>query len=110
MSSSGPPVSDEQRFVHEPGDAMEAEARLAVGGMLSIELRPAGGYRFSQIECSDPLVAEIVEISAEDEPVAQAVIVGRRAGTVTLRATTWFTGDRFGPPTRLWRMSLYVEP
>jgi hypothetical protein len=42
--------------------------------------------------------------------MARAEVVGRRSGSATLRAATWFTGDRFGPPTRLWQMTLDVEP
>ena len=103
-------MREPQAFVHRPGDDLAVEVRIAAGGRLTLELHPAGGYAFSPIESSDPLVAEVTDGSVGEDGLARAEIACHRGGSVTLRATTWFTGDRFGPPTRLWQMTLNIEP
>jgi hypothetical protein len=110
MPSDAPEAGEPRTFVHQPGDDLAVSLRIQTGGRLTLELRPAGGYAFSAIESSDPLVAEVTGGAVGDDGMARAEVVGRRGGSATLRAATWFTGDRFGPPTRLWQMTLDVEP
>lgn len=98
-----------RRFVHRPGDAWEAQSRLAVGQCLVLELHPAGGYRWSTVECSDPLVASVAG-SVDADGIARFTVSAHRPGAAVLSATTAHTGDRFGPQTRIWRLRLRVEP
>ena len=95
-------------FVHRPGDAWSAQRRLRVGSALRIELIPAGGYRWSDMESSDPQAADATGVVGADG-VLRAEVSARRAGVVMPSATTSHTGDRFGPPTRIWRMTLEIS-
>ena len=104
--NGGEPIG---RVVHRPGDAWEAQSRLAVGQRLVLELHPAGGYRWSAVECSDPLVASVAG-SVDAGGIARFTVSAHRPGSAVLSATTAHTGDRFGPPTRIWRLRLTVEP
>lgn len=103
--SGGEPV---RRFVHRPGDAWQAQSQIAVGLDLALELHPAGGYRWSAVECSDPLVASVAG-SVDAGGVARFTVSAHRPGIVVLSATTAHTGDRFGPQIRIWRLQLRVE-
>ena len=97
-----------RRFVHRPGDAWAVQAQMAVGRRLELELHPAGGYRWSAVECSDPNVASIAG-SVDAGGTARFTVSALQSGTVVLSATTAHTGDRFGPQTRIWRLQLRVE-
>jgi hypothetical protein len=94
-------------FVHRPEDPWSVQRRLRVGSSLEIELVPAGGYRWSDVQSSDAQAADVSGAVGEDG-VLRAVVSARRAAVVTLSATTSHTGDRFGPPTRIWRMTLEI--
>jgi hypothetical protein len=108
-SESSAGESRQPSFTHRPGDAWEAEAELRVGGTLALTLLPAGGYRWSTVESSDPASA-VVSGPVDDGGATHATVTALRAGEVILSATTSHTGDRFGPPTRRWRMTLLVVP
>ena len=99
----------ESLFVHSPGDSWEAERSLSVGDVLHLRLIRSGGYRWSAVASSDPHIATVVtEPSATADGNASATVSALQPGTATLTATTLHTGDRFGPPTRLWRMTLHI--
>jgi hypothetical protein len=101
-------AAGEASFVHRPGDPWSVRRRLRVGSSLEIELVPAGGYRWwSDVQSSDAQAAEVTGAVGEDG-VLRAVVSAHRAAVVTLSATTSHTGDRFGPPTRIWRMALEI--
>jgi hypothetical protein len=107
MAGPDPISSGESSFVHRPGDAWEVEASVRAGGILAVELIPAGGYRWTAIESSDPATAT-ASTEVGTDGVVTATVSAMRTGDVTLSATTSHTGDRFGPPTRIWRMTLHV--
>lgn len=94
-------------FVHEPGDPWSVTRTLPLGTVLRVELRPAGGYRWSGIEASEPGVL-LVEGTVDEDGTARSTITALRTGQVVLAATTQFQGDRFGPPTRRWTMTVLV--
>ncbi|NUP47913.1 MAG: hypothetical protein HOW97_11465 [Catenulispora sp.] len=96
-------------FVHEPGDPWTVTQTLPLGTVVRVELRPAGGYRWSGIEASEPGVL-LVEGTVDDDGAAHFTITTVRTGQVVLAATTRFQGDRFGPPTRRWTMTVLVTP
>jgi hypothetical protein len=94
-------------FVHRPGDSWDVRRRLRAGSCLEIELIPAGGYQWSEVQSSDAQAADVRYVVGEDG-VLRAVVSAHRVARVTLSATTSHTGDRFGPPTRIWRMTLEI--
>jgi len=77
--------------------------------VLIVKLVPAGGYRWSTIEVSDVALAD-VSTDVDADGVARATVTALRTGEVILSATTLHTGDRFGPPTRRWRMTMRIVP
>src|SRR5690242_10524207 len=102
MPEADAPAPGESTFTHHPGDPWDVETELNVGAVLHVELRPAGGYRWSLVECSDPAVA-VISGSVHDDGTARAAVLALSVGRVHLSATTLHTGDRFRPPTRMWR-------
>lgn len=97
-------------FAHRPGDPWNASVELPVGAVLRIELHPAGGYRWSDIESSDSDVLGL-DGAVDTGGVARFTVTASRPGQAVLTATTQFQGDRFGPPTRRWAMTArVVEP
>jgi hypothetical protein len=109
MTAPEPSPQEGPTFIHRPADAWEAELTVRVGQVLSVRLTPAGGYHWSLLEGSD---AALIELSTDVDAagVATATVRATAVGRVELRATTSHTGDRFGPPTRMWRMTLHIEP
>lgn len=105
-NTPGGPVSPV--LVHRPGDSWEAEAELTVAAVLTVELHPAGGYRWSPIVSSDTAVAEISGYVDAQDGVARFKVLAKAAGSAELSATTEHFGDRFGPPTRRWVLRLRV--
>jgi hypothetical protein len=97
----------EGRFVHHPGDPREAEVELAVGGTLFLDLFPGRGYRWSSVESSELSVASVAG-AVDDGGAAHYVVTALSVGTAVLSATTQFTGDPYGPPTRIWRLRVAV--
>lgn len=96
-------------FVHRPGDAWDVARQLSAGAVLRIELHPAGGYRWSDIESSDADVLSVVG-AVDTDGVARFDVTAGRGGQAVLTATTQFQGDRFGPPIRRWAMTVQVTP
>jgi hypothetical protein len=104
-SQASPPPA----FVHRPGDPMDAERLLRPGDVLRVELHPAGGYRWSAVHSSDLNLAQPAgEVDAGG--VARFTVRIQRPGSVVLTATTDHVGDRFGPPTRRWTLTLRIAP
>jgi len=97
------------RIVHHPGDPLQTDVTLAAGTVVDIRLEPASGYRWSTLTSSDPAVADVMATSAERSGAATATVALRAAGTASLTATTSYQPDRFGPPTRRWRLSVTVR-
>lgn len=96
-------------FEHHPGDPWSAEICLVVGARLRITLMPARGYRWTVVESSDPAVGEVTSNAVQPDGAATASVNAAGPGQAILRATTTFAGDRFGPPTRLWQLTLQVR-
>lgn len=109
MTTSEPSPHEGPTFIHRLADPWEAEFTVRIGEVLSVRLLPAGGYHWSLLEGSDD---ELIDLCTDVNAVgvATATVHAKAAGTVELRATTSHTGDRFGPPTRMWRMTLHIEP
>ena len=80
---------------------------LPVGAVLHIELHPAGGYRWSDIESSDSDVLGLGGV-VDTDGAARFTARASRPGQAVLTATTQFQGDRFGPPARRWVMTAQV--
>jgi len=98
------------RFVHHPGDPLSAHLSLSVGAQLKITLLAARGYRWTIVESTDPAAAAVTGSVTQPDGAAEATVQARGAGTVELSASTSFTADPFGPPTRLWRLTLRITP
>lgn len=94
-------------FVHHPGDPWSADVRVVVGTQVRITLLPARGYRWTAVESVDPAIGAVTG-HVEPDGTAVATVQTVRSGTVTLRATTSFTGDRFGPATWLWQLTVHI--
>jgi hypothetical protein len=116
-SGATPPAGPERpcpggtvTFVHHPGDPWSAHLCLRAGARLELTLLAARGYRWTIVESSDPAAATVTGGVIRPDGAAEATLQARRAGTVELTATTSFTGDPFGPPTRLWRLTLRITP
>ena len=76
--------------------------------IVPITLRESPGYAWSAVGSLSP---HVVTVSRSGHgATVTATARATRAGTAELRWTSQFTGDRFGPPTRLWRLTVTVVP
>jgi hypothetical protein len=81
---------------------------VRAGAELIITLRESPGYAWSAVESMSPRVVTVSRSSHGASATATARAT--HAGMAELRWTSQFTGDRFGPPTRLWRLTVTVVP
>ncbi|HWG27492.1 hypothetical protein [Actinospica sp.] len=93
---------------YQPGDARVGELCVHVGAELSITLNGSAGYAWTAVTSSDQGAAAI--ISSSGGGIGHATVHAVAAGSSVLRATTSFTADPYGPPTRLWQLTLNIEP
>lgn len=81
---------------------------MRVGSTITIDLEPARGYRWTEVRSSDARLAEVTATSTDPSGAAHAGVTARGAGDAVLSATTSYTPDPYGPPTRLWRLVLHI--
>ena len=98
------------QFVHHAGDPFTAATTAPSGSTLVVRLEPASGYRWSAITSSDPAIAHVLSTRVESDGTATATVSLPGAGAVALTATTSYQPDPYGPPTRLWRLTVTVTP
>jgi hypothetical protein len=97
-------------FVHHPGDPWSAQQCLSAGAQLKITLLAARGYWWTIVASTDPAVAAVTSSAVLADGTTEATVRALTAGTAELSASTSFTGDPYGPPTRLWRLTLRITP
>ena len=81
--------------------------RVHLGDELVITLERAPGHAWSAVESLQPHVVRVLRSSGRGETVT-AVARAASAGEAELRWTSSFTGDPYGPPTLLWRLTVTV--
>jgi hypothetical protein len=79
---------------------------VRAGAELVITLERAPGHAWTAVESLQPQVVRVLR-SSRGETVTAVAHAGA-AGTAELRWTSSFTGDPYGPPTLLWRLTVTV--
>jgi hypothetical protein len=92
---------------YQLGDQPTPELCVRVGTEIRITLRGPNGYRWTPVTSSNEQIAALV--SSVGGSVGQAQVRAVAVGGAVLRATTSFTADPYGPPTRLWQVTVRVE-
>ena len=92
---------------YQPGDARVGELCVRVGTEITVTLHGSSGYKWTPVTSSDAVIAVVV--SSTGGGTGQALVRATAAGDAVLRATTSFTADPYGPPTRLWQLTVHVE-
>ena len=110
VASAVPASGGTMHYVHHPGDPWTATLRVARGTTLGIRLEPAAGYRWTTITCDEPELAQVTETGVDAAGTATATVTIGGGGTATLTAATSYVPDPYGPPTRLWRLAIIIEP
>lgn len=81
---------------------------MRAGGEVAVTLYGAPAYGWTPVEVtSGPLT---VIDAGVDEGTARAIVRATAPGEAELRSTSSFRGDRFGPQTRLWRLTVHIDP
>ncbi|MER6123121.1 hypothetical protein ABT173_10650 [Streptomyces sp. NPDC001795] len=94
--------------VHRPGDPQSAPLRVRVGDEVVITLHGSPGYGWAPVEIvAGPLTVVAAQTT---EGTLRAVVRTTGPGEAELRSTSSFSGDRFGPQTRLWRLQVRIDP
>lgn len=83
-----------------------AAVSVRAAAELVITLRAAPGYAWTAVESLAPQVVTVLRSGRGATVTATAR--AEAAGEAELRWTSSFTGDPFGPPTRLWRLTVTV--
>jgi hypothetical protein len=105
MSDDG---SERVEIIYRPGDPQSSRLQTRVGGEVAVTLHGSSAYGWTPVEVvSGPLT---VIGSGADEGTARAVVRATDPGEAELRSTSSFRGDRFGPQTRLWRLTVHIDP
>lgn len=91
---------------HRSGDPLPDDLRLSVGDEIVIILHGSPAYGWTAVTTSDDHVVAVHASSSHGTTTAVAHALG--VGTATLRSTATFSGDRFGPQTRLWQLRVHV--
>jgi hypothetical protein len=94
-------------LVHHLGDPLPDELTLPLGGEFTVTLHGTPAYAWTPVATSDPGTVALTTSGVTDG-TATATARALRPGAATLQATATFTGDRFGPPTRLWRLRVRI--
>lgn len=94
--------------VHRPGDPPAQPLRVQVGDEVVVTLHGSPAYAWTPVE----LVGGPMAVISADTGDGTTRVTLRATGTgeAELRSTSSFSGDRFGPQTRLWRLLVQVEP
>ncbi|MCW2916946.1 MAG: hypothetical protein JWN52_5014 [Actinomycetia bacterium] len=95
-------------FVHHPGDPWEVAWCVKVGATITLTLEPGRGYRWTTVGTSAPRLAEVTATETDRSGTGHATVSVHDAGEAVLSASTSFTPDPNGPPTRLWRLALHI--
>jgi hypothetical protein len=95
-------------FVHHPGDPWEVAWCVKVGATITLTLEPGRGYRWTTVSTSAPRLAEVTATDTDRSGTGHATVTVHDAGEAVLSASTSFTPDPNGPPTRLWRLALHI--
>lgn len=94
-------------IVHRPGEAQSPPVQVRVGDEVAVTLHGSPAYGWTPVEVA---AGSLTVIAAETaEGTAQAVVRATGPGEAELRSTSSFRGDRFGPQTRLWRLTVHVS-
>lgn len=80
--------------------------RVHVGAEIVITLEQAPGHAWTAVESLQPRVMTVQRSSEEAAVTTVARAVA--AGNAQLRWASSFTGDPFGPPTKLWQLTVTV--
>jgi hypothetical protein len=95
------------RVEYRAGDPLSGGLRVRQGADIGVTLHGSPTYGWLPIVGAEgPLVMVSQSVS---EGTVEAVLRAQGSGEVELRSTSAFTGDRFGPQTRLWRLTVHVE-
>jgi hypothetical protein len=81
---------------------------VRVGTELAITLQKAPGYAWTAVESLQPQVVNVLRSGRGTSATATGRAI--TAGEAELRWSSSFTGDPFGPPTLLWRLTVTVVP
>ena len=79
---------------------------VRAGAELVITLERAPGHAWTAVESLQPQVVRVLRSGRGETVTAVAHAVA--AGDAELRWTSSFTGDPYGPPTLLWRLTVTV--
>jgi hypothetical protein len=94
------------RIEYQAGDGPSGEVRVLPGTEIEITLKGAPAYGWSPVSGVAPVLVVVSESIVEG--TVRAVLRAESPGTTELRSTSSFTGDRFGPQTRLWKLRVCV--
>lgn len=123
--ASGLPASSAEMLSASQGDAQARACRsgrvelsyrlqesrsgricVKAGTELVIKLQESPGHAWTAVESLSPHVVRVLHSGRGASLTATARAV--TPGEAELRWTASFTGDRFGPPTLLWRLTVVV--
>jgi hypothetical protein len=77
---------------------------------MTITLTAAGGYRWATPTSSAPGIATIGAVHTDPDGTLHTTVTARAPGIATLTTSETFTPDPHGPPSRLWTLTLKIEP
>jgi len=105
MSDDG---SGRVEIIYRPGDPQSSRIQMRVGDEVAVTLHGSSAYGWTSVEVvSGPL--SVIDVGV-DEGTARAIVRATAPGEAELRSTSSFRGDRFGPQTRLWRLTVHIGP
>lgn len=87
-------------------DSRSGRVCVKAGAELVIKLQESPGHAWTAVESLSPHVVLVLHSGRGASLTATARAV--TPGEAELRWTSSFTGDRFGPPTLLWRLTVVV--
>ena len=112
---------DRVAAIYRIGDPLPGALTVSQGTEIAVTLIGTQGYGWTAVESLRPEVVGVStdagsETDTDDDAagasdrVTQALAVALEAGRAELRSTASFRGDRFGPRTLLWRLTIDVAP
>ncbi len=108
-SATGGCLSGVFSVVYPPGDNPVRSACLHMGTNVSVMLVAVGGTVWSAPTDSNPAVAAITDRVDSNGTRHESVRL-LRPGTVTFTSASTYTPDPYGPPSRLWSLTLTIVP
>ena len=91
---------------YHPDQPLPDDLTVTVGTACEIVLHGTAAYGWTTVTSTDQGIVAVSGTTLEGTATTTARAL--RPGTATLRATSAFTGDRFGPRTRLWQLRVHV--